>query len=241
MAIDSMKQPKSVAILLDTKGPEIRSGKLVDGKDVRLKQGTYFTFHNDDSRLGDATQVSTSYKSLASSVGPGDRILVDDGLIGMKVLETDVEKGAVVCQVENDGMLGETKGINLPGIKVDLPAITEKDAGDIKFGIEMGVDFIAASFIRKASDVAEIRKLIKDTNIKIISKIENQEGLENFDEILAASDGIMVARGDLGVEVPVEKVARYQKMMIRRCNIAGKPVVTATQMLESMIGKETFD
>lgn len=217
--LQEMKNPKIVAILLDTKGPEIRSGKLVGGKDVRLVQGSQFTFHNDDSRLGDDTQVSTSYKSLAISVNVGDRILVDDGLIGMLVLETRPDTGEVVCQVENGGMLGETKGVNLPGIVVDLPAITEKDAADIKFGIEVGVDFIAASFIRKAADVHEIRQLIKGTNIKIISKIENQEGLcgitlglENFDEILAASDGIMVARGDLGVEIPVEQVARFQKM-----------------------------
>lgn len=259
--LEISKQPKTVAILLDTKGPEIRSGKLAGGKDVRVVADSTFTFHNDDSVLGDATQVSTSYKSLATSVKPGDRILVDDGLIGMLVLETYAEEGRVVCKVENDGMLGETKGVNLPGIKVDLPAITEKDAADIRFGVDMGVDFIAvseareregnvmhyqskslhslslyqASFIRKASDVHEIRKLISGTKIQIISKIENQEGLENFDEILAASDGIMVARGDLGVEIPVEQVARFQKMMIRRCNYAGKPVVTATQMLESMI------
>jgi len=230
-----MKSPKIVAVLLDTKGPEIRSGKLVGGVDVKLVGGSQFTFHNDDSRLGDESQVSTSYKSLATSVKTGDRILVDDGLIGMLVLETRPETGEVICQVENDGFLGETKGVNLPGICVDLPAITEKDAADIKFGVEQGVDFIAASFIRKAADVLEIRKLIANTNIKIISKIENQEGLENFDEILAVSDSIMVARGDLGVEIPVEQVARFQKIMIRKCNFAGKPVITATQMLESMI------
>ncbi|TPX63563.1 pyruvate kinase [Spizellomyces sp. 'palustris'] len=233
--LEGTKTPKSVAILLDTKGPEIRTGKLVGGTDKKLQAGSIFTFHNDDSVLGDETQVSTSYKSLPTSVQPGDRILVDDGLIGMQVLEVRPQTSEVVCSVENDGILGETKGVNLPGIQVDLPAITEKDAGDIRFGIEQGVDFIAASFIRKAADVLEIRKLIEGTGIKIISKIENQEGLENFDEILAVSDGIMVARGDLGVEIPVEQVARYQKMMIRKCNAAGKPVVTATQMLESMI------
>ncbi|KAJ3172079.1 hypothetical protein HDU88_006893 [Geranomyces variabilis] len=233
--IANAKSPKAVAILLDTKGPEIRTGKLVGGVDAKLKAGSRFVFHNDDSILGDETQVSTSYKSLATSVVPGDRILVDDGLIGMQVIEVDRDAQKVICTIENDGLLGETKGVNLPGIEVDLPAITEKDAGDIKFGVEQGVDFIAASFIRKASDVLEIRKLIEGTGIKIISKIENQEGLENFDDILAVSDGIMVARGDLGVEIPVEQVARYQKMMIRKCNAAGKHVVTATQMLESMI------
>lgn len=233
--LNSCKSPKTVAILLDTKGPEIRSGKLVDHCDKKLIAGSTFTFHNDDSILGDSTQVSTSYKSLAKTVVPGDRILVDDGLIGMLVTAVNVEKSTVTCTVENDGMLGETKGVNLPGKVIDLPAITKKDAGDIQFGIENKVDFIAASFIRKASDVLEIRKIIEGTCIKIISKIENQEGLDNFDEILDVSDGIMVARGDLGVEIPVEQVARYQKMMIRKCNAAGKPVVTATQMLESMI------
>ncbi|KAI8813031.1 pyruvate kinase [Cladochytrium replicatum] len=231
----SCKHPRIVGILLDTKGPEIRTGKLVGGTDAKLVAGSTFTFHNDQSRLGDATQVSTTYTTLAASVNPGDRILVDDGLIGMKVIAVDRDACEVTCVVENDGWLGETKGVNLPGITVDLPAITEKDAGDILFGVEQGVDFIAASFIRKASDVHEIRNLIKGSNIKIISKIESQEGLDNFDEILDASDGIMVARGDLGVEIPVEQVARYQKIMIRKCNAAGKPVVTATQMLESMI------
>ena len=153
----------------------------------------------------------------------------------MLVTKTDVATGQVFCTVENDAMLGETKGVNLPGNSVDLPAITKKDAADIQFGIEQGVDLIAASFIRKASDVLEIRELIKGTGIRIISKIENQEGIQNFDEILSVSDGIMVARGDLGVEIPVEQVARFQKMMIRKCNAVGKPVVTATQMLESMI------
>ncbi|KAI9356493.1 pyruvate kinase [Zopfochytrium polystomum] len=231
----SCKTPRTVAILLDTKGPEIRTGKLVDGKDVHLVKDSFFLFHNDMSRLGDATQVATTYTSLAASVHPGDRILVDDGLIGTVVVESRPEVGEVLVQIENGGMLGETKGVNLPGIPVDLPAITEKDAADIRFGVEQGVDFIAASFIRKPQDVLEIRKLIAGTNIKIMSKIESQEGLDNFDEILAVSDGIMVARGDLGVEVPVEQVARYQKMMIRKCNAAGKHVVTATQMLESMI------
>ncbi|KAJ3339414.1 hypothetical protein HDU91_001019 [Kappamyces sp. JEL0680] len=182
-----------------------RSGKLVDHTDKKLTAGSTFTFHNDDSRLGDSTQVSTSYKSLSTTVVPGDRILVDDGLIGMSVVSVDQEAQTVTCTVENDGMLGETKGVNLPGKVIDLPAITTKDASDIQFGIENDVDFIAASFIRKASDVLEIRELIKGTGIKIISKIENQEGLDNFDEILDASDGIMVARGDLGVEIPVEQ------------------------------------
>lgn len=180
-------------------------------------------------------QVSTTYPALCTTVKVGDRILVDDGLIAMLVTSISIPTQRVTCRIENDGMLGETKGVNLPGNIVQLPAITEKDTADILFGIANNVDFIAASFIRKPQDVLEIRELIKDTRIKIISKIENQEGLDNFDAILKVSDGIMVARGDLGVEIPVETVARYQKMMIRKCNTAGKPVITATQMLESMV------
>ena len=220
--LQGSKQPKQVAILLDTKGPEIRTGKLKEGKPVQLIAGNSFTFHNDFSRLGDETQVSTTYLSLAKTVGPGDRILVSDGLIGMSVVKANLETNEVECKIENDASLGETKGVNLPGKVIDLPGITEKDAADIRFGIEQGVDFIAASFVRKRSDVEEIRDLVKHANIKIISKIENQEGLDNFDDILEASDGIMVARGDLGVEVPVEMVFRYQKNMIRKCNFAGK-------------------
>ena len=233
--LQDCKQPKQVAILLDTKGPEIRTGKLVGGKPVQLIAGNKFTFHNDTSRWGDDTQVSITYLSLAKTVVPGDRILVSDGLIGMAVTSVDLETNSVECVIENDAVLGETKGVNLPGKVIDLPGITEKDAADIRFGVEQGVDFIAASFVRKRSDVQEIRELVQHAGIKIISKIENQEGLDNFDEILEASDGIMVARGDLGVEVPVEMVFRYQKNMIRKCNFAGKMVVTATQMLESMI------
>ncbi|KAJ3122604.1 hypothetical protein HK098_002740 [Nowakowskiella sp. JEL0407] len=233
--LSTSKTSKVVAILLDTKGPEIRTGQLVDHKDVKVVEGQTFTFHNDSSRLGDETQAFTTYTTLHTSVRPGDVILVDDGLIGMRVTEVDLETKEVTCRVENTGFIGENKGVNLPGVTVDLPAITEKDHADILFGVEQGVDFIAASFIRKAQDVIDIRKIIEGSGIKIISKIESQEGIDNFDEILAVSDGIMVARGDLGVEIPVEQVARYQKMMIRKSNAVGKPVVTATQMLESMI------
>ncbi|KAJ3087284.1 hypothetical protein HK100_008418, partial [Physocladia obscura] len=226
---------RPIAILLDTKGPEIRTGKLVGGKDIKLTAGSIYTFHNDISKLGDASQTYTTYTELADSVQVGDRVLVDDGLIATTVLEVRKAENEVIVRIENDGFIGENKGVNLPGVQIRLPAVTEKDAADIQFGVDQGVDLIAASFIRKADDVHEIRARIAGTNIKIISKIENQEGLDNFDEILEASDGIMVARGDLGVEIPVEQVLRYQKMMIRKCNAVGKPVVTATQMLESMI------
>lgn len=235
LAREKLDNPAAISILLDTKGPEIRTGVLKDGKNVNLKVGQSFTFYIDELKPGDENGVYVTYHKLANAIKPGDTVLVDDGIIGMKVVSVDPAAGNVVCIVENDGELGERKGVNLPGIKVDLEAVTQKDIDDINFGINNGIDFIAASFIRKASDVLEIRNLIRGTQIKIISKIENREGLENFDEIFTASDGIMVARGDLGVEVPVEQVFRYQKLAIKRCNIAGKPVITATQMLESMI------
>ena len=237
---DALKETgndKIVAILLDTKGPEIRTGKLNnEGKEIELKEGQEFTFYckvEELDRLGGDKGVWTTYPKLPESVKSGDFIMVDDGLLSFKVLECG--DNWVRCRLENSGLLGDTKGINLPGNIVNLPALTEKDRKDIVFGIEQGVDFIAASFIRKASDVREIQMILADSGIKIISKIENQEGLDNFDAILRESDGIMVARGDLGVEIPIEEVLRAQKMMIKKCNFAGKPCITATQMLESMI------
>lgn len=221
---------------MDTKGPEIRTGKLFEGKEIELVEGQEFTFYCEADgvdRLGDSCGVWTTYPSLPDSVKPGDSVMVDDGLLSFRVEETG---GTWVrCRLENSGLLGETKGINLPGNKVNLPAMTEKDRNDILFGLIQGVDFIAASFIRKASDVKEIRTILGDSGVRIISKIENQEGLDNFDDILKESDGIMVARGDLGVEIPIEEVLRAQKMMIKKCNFVGKPCITATQMLESMI------
>jgi len=226
---------RPIAIMLDTKGPEIRSGKLKNGDEVHLVAGNPFTFTTDQNIIGDETIVNTSYDDLPKTVSPGNIILVDDGLIAMEVQSvTDTEVHTVIL---NDGVLGETKGVNLPNVTNTLPAVTEKDKGDIAFGIKNDVDFIAASFIRKPADVEEIRNLpgVKESRVHIISKIESQEGLDNFDDILEISDAIMVARGDLGVEIPIEKVANAQKMMIRKCNFAGKPVITATQMLESMI------
>jgi pyruvate kinase len=224
-----------VAIMLDTKGPEIRSGKMVDGKEVTLEAGQKFTFTTDQSVLGNKERTSTSYARMPQVVKLGDRILLGDGLIAFRV--ESVEGNEIMTTVLNAGSLGNTKGMNLPGCVVDLPAVTQKDKDDIAFGVKNDVDFIAASWIRKADDVLEIRGLpgVKDKHIMIISKIESQEGLDNFHSILEVSDGIMVARGDLGVEIPIERVANAQKMMIRECNQAGKPVVTATQMMESMI------
>jgi len=224
------------AILLDTKGPEIRTMKLEGGNDVALTAGQTFTFTTDQSVIGNNERVAVTYTGFAADLKVGNTILVDDGLIGMEV--TEVTETTVVCKVRNNGDLGENKGVNLPGVSIQLPALAEKDKLDLIFGCEQGVDFIAASFIRKRSDVLEIREHLKahgGENIQIISKIENQEGLNNFDEILDASDGIMVARGDLGVEIPVEEVIFAQKMMIKKCNRARKVVITATQMLDSMI------
>ncbi|QIQ22095.1 pyruvate kinase PykF [Zophobihabitans entericus] len=227
---------RKAAILLDTKGPEIRTIKLEGGNDVSLVAGQTFTLTTDSSVVGNQERVAVTYKGLTQDLQVGNRVLIDDGLIAMEVKE--IKGNDVICTVLNNGDLGENKGVNLPGVSIQLPALAEKDKQDLIFGCEQGVDFIAASFIRKRSDVEEIRAHLKahgGENIQIISKIENQEGLDNFDEILEASDGIMVARGDLGVEIPVEEVIFAQKMMIQKCNRASKPVITATQMLDSMI------
>ncbi|HEY0209059.1 pyruvate kinase PykF [Acerihabitans sp.] len=224
------------AILLDTKGPEIRTMKLENGNDVSLTAGQTFTFTTDQTVIGSKDRVAVTYPGFAKDLSVGNTVLVDDGLLGMEVIA--VTETTVQCRVLNNGDLGENKGVNLPGVSIALPALAEKDKGDLIFGCEQGVDFIAASFIRKRSDVLEIREHLKlhgGDHIQIISKIENQEGLNNFDEILEASDGIMVARGDLGVEIPVEEVIFAQKMMIEKCNRARKVVITATQMLDSMI------
>ncbi|MEH0833854.1 pyruvate kinase PykF [Pectobacterium cacticida] len=230
------KTGKQAAILLDTKGPEIRTMKLENGADVALRAGQTFTFTTDQSVVGNQERVAVTYAGFTQDLSVGDTVLVDDGLIGMRV--TAIAGNKVICTVLNNGDLGENKGVNLPGVSIQLPALAEKDKRDLIFGCEQGVDFVAASFIRKRSDVEEIRAHLKahgGEHIQIISKIENQEGLNNFDEILEASDGIMVARGDLGVEIPVEEVIFAQKMMIEKCNLARKVVITATQMLDSMI------
>ncbi len=223
-----------VAMLLDTKGPEIRIGKFATGEAI-LKEGDTFTLLNEDVD-GDNTKVSVTYKNLYNEVTPGTRILINDGLI--EVIVEKIDGKDVVCRVQNGGRLTNKKSINIPNSKIQLPSMTDKDKSDILFGIKNGFDYIAASFIRKAEDVINIKKVLKENGgeyIKVISKIENREGIENFDAILEASDGIMVARGDLGVEIPMEEVPIRQKEFIKKCNRAGKLVVTATQMLESMV------
>jgi len=225
------------AILLDTKGPEIRTGKLKGGQPVQLQAGQELTIlTNTDAKFqGDNQTIAMDYVNLWKVVKPGSIIKIGDGLIVCQVVTTQPHTVKVI--VQNTAKLGEKKGVNLPGSPVDLPAMTQRDIDDLLFGVKHGVDFIAASFTRQAQDVIEMRKVLGEAgkNIKIISKIENQQGLDNFDSILAETDGIMVARGDLGVEIPIQKVCTAQKMMIRKCNIVGKPVITATQMLESMI------
>ena len=225
----------TTAILLDTKGPEIRTGVLKDGKKITLKEGETFTLTTEDI-VGDNKRVSITYKGLAEDVSEGKIILIDDGLIGLKVIgKTDKE---IHCEIINGGELGEKKGVNVPGVPVRLPAITEKDKEDIKFGAEQGIDFIAASFVRNAECILEIKAYLKSLGapyIPIIAKIENEEGISNIDEIIRAADGIMVARGDLGVEIPAEELPYLQKMMIQKCNDQFKTVITATQMLDSMM------
>ncbi|WP_274652240.1 pyruvate kinase [Paenibacillus humicola] len=224
---------KTVAILLDTKGPEIRLGKLKE-EPIELVQGETIAITTEDI-LGDRYRIPVTYSNLPADVKVGSTILIDDGLIGLTVEE--VQGTEIICRIVNSGPIKSKKGVNVPGVHISLPGITEKDAGDIVFGIEQGIDFVAASFVRKASDVLEIRELLERHgagHIQIISKIENQQGVDNLDEILEVSDGLMVARGDLGVEIPAEEVPLVQKMMIQKCNRAGKPVITATQMLDSM-------
>ena len=224
-----------IAMCLDTKGPEIRTGKLESGdQKVTIEEGQEFTFVHDDI-LGDNTKTTLSFKDLYKDVKPGSTILVDDGALEFEVKE--IKGQDIVCVAKNTARLGSRKTMNIPGVFVNLPALGEKDIDDITKGVKAGFDYIFASFVRRADDVKQIRKLLDDNGgqqIGIISKIESQEGIENLDEIIELSDGIMVARGDMGVEIPMEQVPIVQKRIIRKCNEAGKPVITATQMLESM-------
>ena len=223
-----------IATILDTKGPEIRI-KSFETKTVELNAGDAFTLTVDDV-TGTASKVSVTYPKLNEEVTPGQVILIDDGLVAIRVQE--IKGRDIVCQVENGGTLSANKSINIPGAHIQLPALTEKDVADIRFGVENDFDFIAASFVRRAADVEAVRQVLHECGgdqVKIIAKIENQEGVDNMDDILAAADGVMVARGDLGVEIPAAKVPSLQKMMIRKGLQAGKPIITATQMLDSMM------
>lgn len=223
-----------LGLMLDTKGPEIRIGKFEE-KEYFLKPDDIFTLTTRNI-VGNKDIVSVSYEGLPQDVEKGSIISVDDGLIQLEVIE--IKDGTeIVCRVQNNGVISNNKGVNLPGRVTNLPAITPKDVDDIKFGIENGIDMIAASFVRKKEDIYDIRKVLEDhggEDILIISKIESQEGVDNADEIIEASDGIMVARGDLGVEIRTELIPLVQKEIIRKCNKAAKPVITATQMLDSM-------
>ena len=226
---------KPIAILLDTKGPEIRTGVLKNGGKVMLNTGDFFTLTAEEIE-GDEKRVSQTYPQLAQDVKPGDTILIDDGLIGLEVKE--INGGEIVCQVKNGGELGQRKGINVPNVQVNLPAITEKDREDIIFGIGQDIDFIAASFVRDADAIKEIKQILKEHNaehVDVIAKIENAEGIKNIDRIINAADGIMVARGDLGGEIPAYDVPHVQRMIVNKCNRKYKPVIIATQMLDSMI------
>ncbi|WP_077214221.1 pyruvate kinase [Bacillus dakarensis] len=226
---------KNVAILLDTKGPEIRTNNMVNGA-IELEAGKDVIISMTEVE-GTTEKFSVTYKGLIDDVSVGSQILLDDGLIGLEVTKIDKASGEIHTTILNGGTLKNKKGVNVPGVSVNLPGITEKDAADILFGVSQEVDFIAASFVRRASDVLEIRKLLEENNgthIHIIPKIENQEGVDKIDEILEVSDGLMVARGDLGVEIPAEEVPLVQKQLIKKCNDLGKPVITATQMLDSM-------
>ena len=223
-----------IPLILDTKGPEIRVKTFKEDK-VRLEEDATFTLTTREVE-GDENIVSVTYADLPKDVHRGSRILIDDGLIELKV--EDITETDVVCKVVNGGVVKSRKGVNLPGVEVNLPSLMEKDIEDLKFGVENGFDIVAASFIRSAEDVLKIRRVLEENGggqMHIISKIENQQGVENIDKILEASDGIMVARGDLGVEIPPEEVPLVQKILIAKANRIGKPVITATQMLESMV------
>ena len=238
---------KPVAALLDTKGPEIRLLEFADGK-VELKNGQTFTLTTEDI-LGDSTRVGITYKNLPNDVKPGNSILIDDGLIGLEVVDIKPIAGAknnedgskpmnIVCRVLNGGMVSNKKGVNVPNVELTMPYISEKDYSDILFAVEHDYDYIAASFVRTADDVLAIRRILEEkggSDIKIIAKIENMQGVQNIDEIIHVSDGVMVARGDMGVEIPLEDVPVMQKMIIKKVSEAGKIVITATQMLDSMM------
>ncbi len=227
----SKQTGKSIAILQDLQGPKIRVGKF-ENPPIRLLPGTLFTITTNDI-LGNENIVSTSYKNLAKDVEPGDYILVNDGLIKLKVRQSQDKE--IICEVVNGGSLYDRRGINLPGVKISEPSLTKKDKKDLKFGLEHGVDYVALSFVRDAESILKVKKLIGEHNIPVIAKLEKPEALENLDAIIKVTDAVMVARGDLGVEISASRVPVVQKTIIEKCLLAGKPVITATQMLDSMM------
>ncbi|MCI1954709.1 pyruvate kinase [Ligilactobacillus acidipiscis] len=227
---------KMVGRMLDTKGAEIRTTAQKEGK-LSFEVGDEVRISMDDSIEGTHEKIAVTYPGLYDDVHEGGHVLFDDGLIDMQIEKKDDENKELVCKVLNDGVLGSKKGVNAPGVSINLPGITEKDSNDIRFGLDHEINFIAASFVRKPQDVLDIRELLEEKHmehVQIFPKIESQEGIDNFDEILKVSDGLMVARGDMGVEIPVENVPLVQKSLIKKCNAVGKPVITATQMLDSM-------
>ena len=227
---------KHVGLMLDTKGAEIRTTVQKEGK-INFEIGDKVRISMDPSIEGTHDKIAVTYPGLYDDTHVGGHVLFDDGLIDMVIDEKDDANKELVCHVLNHGVLGSRKGVNAPGVSINLPGITEKDSSDIRFGLENKINYIAASFVRKAQDVLDIRELLKEKNmedVQIFPKIESQEGIDNFEEIIAVSDGLMVPRGDMGVEIPAQNVPIVQKHMIKRCNELGKPVITATQMLDSM-------
>jgi len=231
---EAAKMGKHLGILLDTKGPEIRTGKAPD-EGITLENGSEFSLDTDLGSIGNQQRVGITYNELWQKVNIGTHILIDDGQLDLEVISVDNQ--VIKTVIQNGGVLKSQKGVNVPSALIDLPAVTERDIDDIRFGISQGIDFIAASFTRTASNVLDVRRVCEEmqADVHIIAKIESQEGVDNLDSILEVADGLMVARGDLGVEIPVEEVPIRQKEMIRKCNLLGKPVIVATQMLDSMI------
>ena len=227
---------KMVGIMLDTKGAEIRTTVQKEGK-IKFEIGDEVRISMDDSIEGTHEKIAVTYPGLYDDVHEGGHVLFDDGLIDMQVEKKDEANHELVCKVLNEGVLGSRKGVNAPGVSINLPGITEKDADDIRFGLDNEINFIAASFVRKPQDVLDIRELLEEKHmehVQIFPKIESQEGIDNIDDILKVSDGLMIARGDMGVEIPAENVPLVQKALIKKCNALGMPVITATQMLDSM-------
>ncbi len=229
------KVSNRIAILMDTKGPEVRTTSLKDGQPIEYKTGETVKIIGCPEQETTRECIAVSYPNFAQDLAVGSDVLIDDGDLALKVVAKDA--GALVCEVMNDAALGNRKSVNVPGVRINLPSLTEKDRNNILYGIEKNIDFIAHSFVRNRQDVLDIRALLDahNSDIKIIAKIENQEGVDNIDEILEVADGVMVARGDLGIEVPQERIPGIQRLLIRKCVLAKKPVIVATQMLHTMI------